>query len=156
MLFRSREALSRVQLFLCDGDAKIYRAFDKHKRTLFTNAIHSLCIFHLVTKALDETLKGYFCGLSDDKVKNQLATFKAWVFDWMGPGGVEDEDEFQISCSALRSWLKEQMGSGCRNIKSNAKILDEYLVGTLLYHKDRWFFPRRKCLVTFGEKQLQS
>lgn len=48
-----REPLQRTQVFLCDGDPKIYHSFDKHKDALMPNAENGLCIFHLIEKGLE-------------------------------------------------------------------------------------------------------
>ena len=66
------EPLKRTQLFLSDGDAKIYNAFDKHRLEHYPNAVHGLCIFHLVNKGL-EKLKNNLVGLDQPDVKDLLS-----------------------------------------------------------------------------------
>ena len=43
-----KDALDRVQLFLTDGDAKMYDAFDQCRVKHYPNAIHGLCLHHLL------------------------------------------------------------------------------------------------------------
>ena len=150
-----KEPLRRVQLFLTDGDPKIYRSFDKHQSELMPNARHGLCVYHLVTKGL-EKLKPELCGMIKRNVIDQIATFKHWVFTWMAIDGCESDEEFDISRSSLRSWLRQQFASTDPNIASNAKLLDLFLTQKVLFHKDRWFFPLRAHLMTLGQKTTSA
>jgi len=48
-----KDVLKRVQLVLSDGDTKIYVPFDDAKKKgLYPNAVHGLCLYHLVTQKL--------------------------------------------------------------------------------------------------------
>ena len=98
-----REALERVQIFMTDGDSKIYNAFNAVRDQLYPNAIHVLCIFHLVTQPLLKLSEIRDRG--DATVKGMLLTFKLWLFSWMGPDGVETEEEYEESKAGLDRWL---------------------------------------------------
>ena len=52
-----RQNLTRVQLVLSDGDAKIYEQFNQVKEEIYPNACHGLCIFHLIVQPLQKGIK---------------------------------------------------------------------------------------------------
>lgn len=49
-----KDNLSRVQMVLSDGDSKIYDTFDQVREYLFPNAVHGLCLYHLVVQKLED------------------------------------------------------------------------------------------------------
>jgi hypothetical protein len=146
-----KEPLKRNQIFLCDGDPLIYRSYDQHRKNVMPNSVHVLCAYHLVTKGL-EKIQPKLTGWDQEKVRSLIATFKAWLFTWMDPGGVESEEQFSVSYAALGVWLKQHYQSKDRDIKSNAQVLEEFLTKTIMYHKHRWFSPNRRHLMTLGHK----
>jgi hypothetical protein len=101
-----RGPLRRMQLFLTDGDSNIYRPFDLLKSTLFPNATHGLCVYHILTKPLSDGLVG---DLRDRRrnpdVDAMIATFKSWVMSWTNIQCVETKEEFEISFANLENWL---------------------------------------------------
>jgi len=146
------EPLQRTQLVLTDGDSKMYMAFDEHRAKYYPNAKHGLCIYHLVTKGL-ERLGSKLHGIKEKEIcKDQRDTFKHWCFSWMGLGGVETEAEYQISLKLLRSWLRSFQGDRTRELEHNALVLEEFLEKSIIPHKERWFFPGRRYLMTFNQK----
>lgn len=54
------------------------------------NSKNQLCTYHLVSKGLKK-LKSQLLGWDRTVVKNQVATFKHWIFSWMKFGGIETE-----------------------------------------------------------------
>ena len=42
------DALSWIQIFLSDGDSKIYNSFDAFREKNMPLAVHVLCLYHLV------------------------------------------------------------------------------------------------------------
>ena len=147
-----RDTLRRMQLFLTDGDAKIYHAFDQFQKELYPNAKHGLCIYHLVTKGL-EKIKNKLRALDTDEVQDVMHTFKNWVFSWMCLGGVESEEEFEVSKNLLTKWLKDTHDLEPSDaMKHNALTLDVFLRKGILEHKHRWFFPDKKFHLTLNQK----
>ena len=134
---------------MTDGDPKIYRCFDSVQSTLFPNAVHGLCIFHLVVQGLDR-LKSSFHGLSRLEVANQITTVKHWLYSWMGIGGVETEQEFNISYRDLSIWLIQQQDSVDNDIYHNAVVINDWLIQKILPNNKRWLFAYRKHLMTLG------
>jgi len=43
-----------VQLVLTDGDEKMYSAFDEAQKRYYPNAVHGLCLYHLVIQKLED------------------------------------------------------------------------------------------------------
>lgn len=152
-----KHALDRTQLVLTDGDDKIYKAFDKFQPLYYPNAKHGLCVYHLVVKGL-ERAKPNMLGKKDQADVQALeSTFKNWVYTWMQLGGVETEEEFQLSHNNLKLWLKEKVTNPkySKEVKHNASELDAFLINGILKHKSRWFFPTRIgkfCCICMGEK----
>ena len=149
------ESLSRVQLFLTDGDSKIYKCFDNVQPTLYPNAVHGLCVYHLVAQGIDK-IKSQFRGLTRVDVINQIKTTKHWIYTWMGIGGVETEDEFSISYKDLSIWLINQQNSSDKEISHNAVIIHNWLIQKIIPHKTRWLFVYRKHLMTLAQKTTSA
>ena len=160
-------ALSRIELVLSDGDSKIYLSFDHYRLMYYTNAKHGLCIFHLVTKPIGEC-GSKLQGRSDSVVKDQLETFKHWVFSWMRLGGVETEEEFKVSLTLLMEWLKSfRVTSRAEKSKtkmpmhivkalSHNSIELETILLRIMTHRDRWFFPDRRGKLHLQQKATSA
>lgn len=151
------EPLKRTQLVLSDGDSKIYNAFEAHRDRFYPQAVHGLCMYHLVNKGL-EKLKSNLIGLDEKEVKDLLMHFRAWIFSWTRVGGVETEDEFQISKKLCFAWLKDVSTDekGSRAMKHNAVILSDHLEKYILHHKERWFLPGREGRMTLDQKTTSA
>lgn len=65
------ENCRRIQLVLTDGDDKIYRPFDQLKDEFYPNAVHGLCVYHLVTQPIQK-LKRKFMGIDRQDVKEMV------------------------------------------------------------------------------------
>ena len=52
------------------------------------NSENGLCSYHLVSKGIKK-LKPKLTGWDQDIVKNQITTFKHWLYSCMGPGSIE-------------------------------------------------------------------
>ena len=149
------ESLKRVQLFMSDGDSKIYSAYDKFRTEYMPNSRHQLCMYHLVTKGLED-LTPQLSGLDRIDVTNQIATFKYTVLSWTGIGGVETETEYKLVLKELRDWLKHWSHSQRKQVASNSTVLDVFLTKKILIHKSRWFFPLRKHLMTLAQRTTSA
>ena len=86
------------------------------------------------------------------EVQDLISTYKHWVYSFMSHGGIEHDNEFNISFEALHQWLRYHVESDDADLSHNAVILEEYLIKTLMKHKDRWYFPRRKNKMSLGER----
>lgn len=95
--------MRKVQLVLSDGDNKIYDSFDEVQKTIYPQSKHGLCIYHIVTQKLSKL--SLLCA-DEDLVKDQVGTFKRWLFSWMTLGGVETEEEYQLSKTLMIEWLE--------------------------------------------------
>ena len=118
-----KESLKRVQLFMSDGDAKIYNAFDKYQSVFMPHALHQLCMYHLVTKHLEE-LRSKIAEKDRPDVINQKTIFKHSIYSWMGIGGVESEDEFEYALIKMNNWLHAQQQSTVPELAANAHVYD--------------------------------
>jgi hypothetical protein len=112
-------------------------------------------MYHLVTKGL-EGLTPQLSGLDGIDVTNQLSTFKYTVLSWTGIGGVETETEYQLVLKELRDWLKHWSHSQRKQVASNSAVLDVFLTKKILIHKNCWFFPLRKHLMTLAQQTTSA
>ena len=55
-----------------------------------------------------ERLQVELHGYSKVVIRNQIKTMKHWVYSWMTIGGVESQEEFNVSYKNLTEWLNEQ------------------------------------------------
>ncbi|CAB9515806.1 hypothetical protein SEMRO_740_G195490.1 [Seminavis robusta] len=102
---------------------------------------------HLVTKPLAEA-GSKLVGKDDPFVLNQIETFKRWVFTWMCLGGIETDEEFEISHRLLVQWLKafrndDATERASEDLKHNSYHLELELI-RIMNHKSRWYFPSRR------------
>jgi hypothetical protein len=152
-----KQACSRVELVLSDGDNKTCDSFEAHKDRLCPKAKHGLCMCHLVAKQINEC-GSRLKGRDEAVVKDQLVTFKYWVFTWMRLGGIETEEEFNKSHELLKEWLGafkvpdlNEAGNLERILHMNAEHLETILLN-LLNHKPRWLILERKDLMHLQQK----
>ena len=153
------EALRRVQVVLTDGDSKIYNAFNAVRDKFYPNAIHALCIFHLVTQPLSKLSE--IRSRDTATIKGMLLTFKLWVFSWMGYDGVESEQEYEESKAGLERWLasfayRQDLGDEAPDLVHNARVLNDFLTTKIIPHKTRFLFPGRGRRMTLGQKATSA
>lgn len=110
---------------------------------LYPNAIHGLCIYHLVTQPLK---KLNFIHGDKPEVKGMKVTFKLWLFRWMKYDGVETEEEFQVSKDNLERWLAMLSRRKEQYLSYNAKVLTDFL-NTTPYIAHRSHAARPFCNV---------
>ena len=144
-----REPLHHLQLFLCNGDPKIYRLFDKHNETMMPHAKNALCIFHFIEKGL-ERLNPEIRGKDQIEVRNQKKIFKNWCYSSMQFGGVETMEEYHDSRKLLQTWLKEQSQLDDTNLSKNAIMYKTFLVKTLENQMDCVLFPKKCHIMSLG------
>ena len=148
-----REALERTQLVLTDGDDKIYKAFDEHQPTIYPNAVHGLCMYHLVTKGLERLSCTSLRHVKDNpECKRQMITFKQWLFNWMTLGGVETRDEFKTSEKLMLEWLAHFSTHTNPDLRHNAVQLEQFCMNKVQFHKKRWLILRRKDKLTLDQR----
>lgn len=160
-----KKALSRVQLVLSDGDPKIYLSFEDCQKSLYTNAMHGLCNYHLVTKPISDSGSS-LKGKDEPMVKDQIVTFKIWVFSWMKIGGVENDEEWKKSYELLLEWLdsfehNSQLDQTKRGrlkayLSQNARWLKELLLKNIMPHKKRWFIVGRNNILHLQQKTTSA
>ncbi len=143
---------NRIQLVLTDGDAKMCNAFNLVQPNFYPNAIHGLCMFHLVSQPLS---KLPLMDADKAAVKGMVLTFKLWIYSWMSIDGVETEEEYQQSLSDLRRWLKTYAKED-ECLRCNGRKLEEFLTTKILVHKERWFLPGRQGRMTFDQKATSA
>jgi hypothetical protein len=154
-----QSSLARTQLVLSDGDPKIYLAFAENQPRTYSNAMHGLCTFHLITKPIVNA-GSLFRRRDDATVKDQIHTFKHWVYTWVQLGGVESEDEYELSYRLLKEWLAEFRNDTGHNGRSN-NIVDalrhnseqlEIMLLKITNYKSKWFIPLRKHKLHLQQK----
>lgn len=136
-----RENIKRTNVVLTDGARQMYSAFDVNQKDLYPNAVHVLCMYHLVNKGL-ERLNCRLLGTDREIVKGHIDTFKETIFSWCRMHGVENMVEFQNSLSFLQEWLTRQKsnedGEEDYDVSHNAQVLQDFLLRNILPHKHRF------------------
>jgi len=71
---------------------------------------------------------------------NFMTTFKETAYSWMPVGSIENEKEFLDSKVWLEVWLEGHRTneSQLSNIRHNAAGLQDFMMKSLLPHKERW------------------
>jgi hypothetical protein len=69
-------------------------------QSVFTNAIEGGCGWHIVEQGWKDKVLGEKFISSKNRLKwrNVTQHVKRWIYSWMKPGRVEDEDEYKILC----------------------------------------------------------
>ena len=129
-------ALQQTQIFICDEDSKIYNAFDKFRIRFMPNAIHQLCVYHLIVQKIED-LNKELIGLGKKEVKDQIRTFQRTLLCFTHEGGVESELELEVAISLLMNWIKHWSQSSNNKLSHNAQILDKFWVKSIKGHQDR-------------------
>jgi hypothetical protein len=76
-----------------------------------------------------------------------------WILTWTGLGGVETEEEYDISLKNLRSWLF----SFDQDLhRQNAIVLDNFLTMRIIPHKHRFFFAGRGRRMTLNQRATSA
>ena len=148
-----KDALDRMQLFLTDGDVKMYDAFDQCREKHYPNAIHGLCLHHLLQplKKLTELRER-----GETSVEAMVNTFRCWILSWTSLGGPETDREFEHSVSGLRSWLRNWQTSVSAVLRHNAVVLDTFLTKNIMKHKRRWWFAGRGRVMTLNQRTTSA
>ena len=119
-----REATKRVNGLITDGDWNKYSPFTDAVRKGFynSNAVHQLCVYHLLLQPL-QALAKYVPDNPD--AKKQYKEFVSWCFSFTTD--IETEEEFTMSKAGLRAWLRREETVTHLGINAIEK-LEEWLV----------------------------
>ena len=90
---------SRVKFIMKDGDPQQRNELLIALQSVFTNAIEGGCGWHIVEQGWKDKVPGekFISSRNRLKWKNVTQHVKRWIYSWMKPGRVEDEDEYKIS-----------------------------------------------------------
>ena len=150
------DVLDRIQLFLTDGDRTMYGAFQNNQETLYRHARHGLCMYHLVVQGIN-ALKGQMKGWGTENVRNQVETFKQFLFSWMRVGEVETPEEFAESKRCLETWLARQKEHHpSEAVRHNVGLLSDFLTKKILVHKDKWLAHLCQDLLTLHQRTTSA
>ena len=91
---------SRVKFIMKDSNPQQRNELLIALQSVFTNAIEGGCGWHIVEQGWkDKVLGEKFISIKNRlKWKNVTQHVKRWIYSWMKPGRVEDEDEYKILC----------------------------------------------------------
>jgi len=96
------EALARVNLLLTDGDEKEFGSFIELIEQHYPNAMHGLCIWHLLDRGMID--KKITAGSLSDKGKLLFKVLTQWMYSWSS--SVESNAEFSVSYELFIRWIK--------------------------------------------------
>jgi hypothetical protein len=82
-----------------DGDPQQRNEIQAAMKNIFINASEGTCGFHVVNMGWKKhvpTCTGIFTPLQLKKWSSIVSWIHNWIYSWMNPGNVEDEDEYKI------------------------------------------------------------
>ena len=121
-----REATKRLNGLITDGDWNEYSPFTDAVRKGFynSNAIHQLCVYHLLSQPL-KALAKYVPNNPD--AKKRYKEFVLWSFSFTTD--IKTEEEYTMSKAGLRAWLQREETIthllGVRNFENKATSVVE-------------------------------
>ena len=98
---------SRVKFIMKDGDPQQRNEILIALQSVFTNAIEGGCGWHIVEQGWKDKVPGekFISSKNRLKWKNVTQHIKRWIYSWMKPGRVEEEDEYKISKFLLLQFI---------------------------------------------------
>lgn len=147
-----KEALKRTSVVMTDGDRTMYSQFDRLQTEFYPNAIHVLCMFHLINKGL-ERIKRQLVRRDKTAVKELIESFKHTLFTWCRLNDVETMEEFNTSRVFLENWLTElqrnEHGEVDEHVSRNSTVLLHFLRNNILPHQGRFLVFHRNDRLYF-------
>jgi hypothetical protein len=94
-----------------DADPQQRNEIQSAMRNIFVNASEGTCGYHLVNMGWKHTIPNCVNLLHPSQLKAWsciVRLIQSWVYSWMTPGNVEDEDEYEISKHLLEWFICSQ------------------------------------------------
>jgi hypothetical protein len=98
----------RVVFFMKDADPQQRNEILSSINFVFVNATEGTCGFHVVNMGWKKNLPSCHQILTPNQLKKWSLVkrqIQSWVYSWMNPGNVEDEDEYQVSKCLLEKFI---------------------------------------------------
>ena len=98
----------RVVFFMKDADPQQRNEIQSSMKRHFVNAAEGTCGYHVVNMGWKKHVPnctGVFTQLQLKKWSTIVHNIHRWIYSWMNPGYVEDEDEYEISKFLLEKFV---------------------------------------------------
>ncbi len=103
--------MERVLFFMKDGDPQQRNEILSAMKSVFVNASEGTCGYHVVHMGWRSNAPSCANILSPQTLRIWSFIFQQvhkWVYSWMTPGNVEDEEEYEISKYLLEKFICSQ------------------------------------------------
>ncbi len=98
----------RVLFIMKDADPQQRNEIQSAMMNIFVNASEGTCWYHLVNMGWKNNLPtciNIFTPSKQNRWSVIVHQIHTWIYSWMNPGNVEDEDEYKISSSSSAPML---------------------------------------------------
>jgi hypothetical protein len=142
----------RVKFVMKDGDPQARNELLISLVRLLPNAIEGGCGWHILNQGMKTNVPGVrsVTKSNQKKWKSALYKIKQWIYSWMRPGYVEEEDEYKISKFLLLQFVCS--GSVLLAADNNMHIILSmlrFLQGHVFIHEDLYLHFRRRTIRHF-------
>jgi MULE transposase domain len=139
--------LTRVRVFMVDGDPQQRNELVKAMMEFMANAIVQSCAWHILNQGMKRRLPSKNLIPAGDK-HDQYGIFvghvKSWCYSWMTPGGCESEQEYELSHQLLLAYINSREGlEACNGIQAYQKAISNFVV-EYVQTKDNLFLFYKK------------
>ena len=119
----------RVQFFMKDADPQQRNEIQSAMSSHFVNATEGTCGYHLVNMGWRRHVPHCANILSPSNLEKWhlvVTKIQKWIYSWMNPGYVEDEDEYQISKFLLEKFI-------CSNVVHEIVGEHSWVIGKIIH-----------------------
>lgn len=146
--------LLRVKFFMKDGDPQQHNEIVAAIRSIFRNAGVGGCGWHIVhctwVKYIGKA-QSVIRKENWDKWANIQRIIQSYIYCWMRRGGVNDDDEYELSKKILFDFLHGPLVNAvCDGNQVFIKSIVYWLENHVLVHENLFLAHRRKAIRHFG------
>ena len=128
----------RVLFFMKDADPQQRNEIQSSMKRHFVNATEGTCGYHIVNigwKKHVPNCTGVLTPVQLRKWSNIVHNIHRWIYSWMNPGYVEDEEEYEISKFLLEKYV---CSHAVRDVVGDYTIVIERIIHFLRRHVYTW------------------
>mmetsp|Transcript_23810 Transcript_23810/g.54521 ORF Transcript_23810/g.54521 Transcript_23810/m.54521 type:complete len:1402 (-) Transcript_23810:247-4452(-) len=140
----------RVRLIMKDGDPQQRNEILVCLLKVFPNAIEGGCGWHIIDRGWDSHITARIERKHRELWKKVVKKIHSWMYSWMKPRYVENEDEYQVSKILLiRFVCSEVVLNAARGNRSLIIDILRFIRGHVLVHEELYLYYRRKHVLHF-------
>ena len=144
-------ARDRVKFIMKDGDPQQRNEILHSLKEVFGNAAEGSCGWHIVSQGWKKHLPGTTTFTDPIKWERTKKIIMNWVYSWMRPGYVEDDDELNVSKYKLVQFVTSSAVLDAAEGKKDvvARVL-HFLQNHVFVHEDLYLWYKRKKIRHFN------